>query len=89
MHTAPSVRDAAFAAMRRHAPNIRIDLSGVTFLDAAGLEVLLVTRRQATLAGGELQLVDPARAVMRVLEVTGVDRLLNHNPSTAAAEMAP
>jgi anti-sigma B factor antagonist len=89
MYTAGSVREAALDAMRKHAANIRIDLSGVTFLDSTGLEVLLATRRRATLEGGELQLVDPARTVVRVLEVTGVDRLFNQTPSTPAVEVAP
>jgi len=89
MFTATSVRDAALAAMRKHAANIRIDLSGVTFLDSTGLEMLLATRRRATLGGGELQLVDPARTVMRVLEVTGFNWLVDHSPVTAAADIAP
>ncbi len=75
LNTAQSMRDAALDAMRRHGTNLRIDLSGVTFLDSTGLEVLLATRRRATLEGGQLHLVDPTQAVMRVLEVTGIKHL--------------
>jgi anti-anti-sigma factor len=58
-------------------------------LDATGLEMLLATRRQATLQGGELQLVDPAGAVIRVLEVTGFNRLFNHTPRRSAGRGQP
>jgi anti-sigma B factor antagonist len=89
MYTAQSVRDAALAAMRKHAADIRIDLAGVTFLDSTGLEMLLATRRRATLEGGELQLIDPARTVVRLLEITGLNWLFNQVPSTAAGETGP
>jgi anti-anti-sigma factor len=75
LNTAQSMREAALDAMRHHGTNLRIDLSGVTFLDSTGLEVLLATRRRATLEGGQLHLVDPTQAVMRVLEVTGIKHL--------------
>jgi anti-sigma B factor antagonist len=81
-YTAQSVRNAALDAMREHAANIRIDLSGVTFLDATGLEVLLATRRRAQLEGGQLELLDPTRTVVRVLEVSGVSGLFGRAPST-------
>src|SRR5215210_7499092 len=82
-YTAQSVRNAALDAMREHDADIRIDLSGVTFLDSTGLEVLLATRRRAQLEGGQLELLDPTRTVVRVLEVTGVSRLFGLAPSTA------
>ena len=52
MDTAPKARDAALCAMRQHASTIHIDLSGGTFMDSTGLEVLLATRRHAELEGG-------------------------------------
>jgi anti-anti-sigma factor len=87
--TARSVRDAALNAMRQHSPNIWIDLSGITFLDPTGLEMLLTARLRATLQGGELRLVDPARTMLRVLEVTGVHRSFSRADLIAAAEGTP
>lgn len=80
MCTAESVRDAAFTAITQHHTDVHIDLSAVTFMDSTGLQVLLATRRRAELAGGHLQLVDPTRAVLRVLELTGVDHLFEIEP---------
>ena len=73
--TAPLLRDAGLAATRQHAPIIRFDLSGVTFMDLTGLKALLVTRRRAVRDGVQIHLVGPGRNVMRVLEATGTDRL--------------
>ena len=73
--TAPLVRDAGLAATSQHAPIIRFDLSGVTFMDLTGLDALLATRRRAARDGVQVYLVDPRRSVMRVLEVTRADRL--------------
>jgi anti-sigma B factor antagonist len=85
MVTAPTVRDAAMSAIHRHSPYLHIDLSGVTFMDSTGLEVLLATRRRAEAAGGCLYLEDPSRRVIRVLEVTGVDRLFDIRPAVGGA----
>jgi anti-sigma B factor antagonist len=88
LSTAQAVRDAALRAMRQHGGPLHIDLSGVTFMDSTGLEVLLSTRRRATLSGGQLQLIDPTHAVLRVLEVTGVDRLFQiSRPGPRAAAL--
>jgi anti-sigma B factor antagonist len=75
LSTAPDVREACLNALHQYGPNLRLDLSRVEFLDSTGLEVLLATRRRANLAGGQLELIDPTHAVLRVLEVTGVARL--------------
>src|SRR5688572_29906439 len=72
LSTAPAVREAALSALQQSSTLLDIDLSGVTFMDSTGLEVLLATRRRAELLGGQLRLIDPCQAVLRVLEVTGV-----------------
>ena len=74
MSTAPSVHEAAICAIRLH-PTLDIDLSAVTFMDSSGLHVLLATKKRADIRGGSLRLLHPTPAVMRVLEVTGVDGL--------------
>ncbi len=75
LSTAPLLREAALCALRHHSTTVDIDLSGVPFMDSTGLEVLLATRRRADLDGGRLRLIAPTSAVMRVIEVTGLDRL--------------
>ena len=44
-----------------------IDLSGVTFFDSSALRTFLVARR----ANANLRIINPSRAVRKVLEITG------------------
>ena len=44
-------RDMMLRVMRRHSPSLLLDLSGVSFMDCAGLRALLLTRRLAGMRG--------------------------------------
>ena len=44
-----------------------IDLSGVTFLESITLRIFLVARQR----NSQLRLVNPSKAVVKVLEITG------------------
>jgi anti-sigma B factor antagonist len=56
---------------------VRLDLSGVTFIDCSGLSILLRGLREARRHGHELA-VDPdvSHPVERMIEMTGVGRLV-------------
>ncbi len=75
LSTARLLRETALCALRHHSSTLDVDLSGVPFMDSSGLEALIATRRRAELHGGRLRLIAPTPAVMRVIEVTGLDRL--------------
>jgi anti-sigma B factor antagonist len=53
------------------------DLTEVAFLGSAGLGVLLAGRQQAIDAGTSVWVVAPSRAVLRPIQVTGLEGLLN------------
>ncbi|MGC5385732.1 anti-sigma factor antagonist [Micromonospora chalcea] len=57
-------------------PVLRVDLSGVRLLSAAGVRALVATHLRVRARGGELVLVDPDPVVARVLRVTGLHRVL-------------
>ncbi|QIJ66022.1 STAS domain-containing protein [Streptomyces sp. JB150] len=61
------------------------DLSGVTFLDSAGLTCLIAAYRTARNTGARLALIAPSRPVLDLLRLTGVDRVLDSYPSPEAA----
>jgi len=50
-------------------PELKLDLAGVTELDTAGLQLLLVLKREAQAQGRELRLVNHSQAVVEVLEL--------------------
>lgn len=67
---------AARLLVATHTPHA-VDLSGVSFMDSAGLALLLGLLRQATRAGGGLVVVSPSRPVRLLLELTGVEAMFD------------
>jgi anti-sigma B factor antagonist len=63
-------------------PQVRIDVrcADISFLDSAGLRVLLELNRQAQEAGGTLTLCAPSEVVSRTLDLAGVAELFTVMP---------
>jgi len=53
-----------------------VDMSRTRFCDSAGLNALVGAARQARAEGGEVRLVVTSEAVSRIVELTGVDRVI-------------
>lgn len=62
---------AELTAARR----LLVDLSGVPFLDSAGLGALIGGVRRAREGGGDVAVFGPRPAVARLLHTTGFDRV--------------
>ena len=63
-----------------------VDLSRVSYLDSAGLGMLLETDRDVRRAGGQLRLVIPPRHLAwRLLDVTGTASVLATYPDLESA----
>jgi anti-sigma B factor antagonist len=56
--------------------DVTIDCSELTFLDSAGLNVLVRTSRRLTQAGGRLRLTGANEHVSGVLRITGLEAWL-------------
>ena len=52
---------------------VMIDLSGVTFCDAAGLGMLAKVAARARKAGRPVRLVGPRPPLLRIMRITGLD----------------
>lgn len=52
-----------------------LDLATMTFIDSTGLAVLVEALKRIRSRGGELTLANPTRATLRVLEVSGLNRV--------------
>lgn len=75
---APELRSAlleAAAAANGHG-TVVADLSRTQFCDSSGLHALLAAHKRATAAGGDMLLVIPGNAVLRVFTITGVDHII-------------
>ncbi|MFI2645430.1 STAS domain-containing protein [Streptomyces sp. NPDC018610] len=67
------------------APATVADLSGLTFMDSSGINALISAHQAAQAAGARLSLAAPREAVLRVLQLVGVDTLIPCYPSVEAA----
>ncbi|HEX9337337.1 MAG TPA: STAS domain-containing protein [Pseudonocardiaceae bacterium] len=68
-------------ATSSHAPRTLVfDLTRVSFLGSAGLAVLAHAQTTASDRGDAVAVVANARAVLRPLEVTGLDKVLDVRP---------
>ena len=83
MQSAPRFREALAGALLPGAPLV-LDLSGILFMDSAGLKELARAHRDATAMHSHL-LVIPSSAVTRVLELAGVTTTLTLCPTRTDA----
>ena len=65
--------------------HVVVDLSEVTFIDSTGLSALIVSHRRATTAQTGLHLGGATGTVQRLLELTQLDRHLDHHAALAGA----
>jgi anti-sigma B factor antagonist len=78
------------ALRREHGEHVVLDLSGLRFLDSAGLSLLLRFYLAAEGRGGSAVLAGPLSGeVLYVLQVTHVDRRLPVHPTLDDALAAP
>jgi len=64
---------------------VSVDLSGLTFCDAAGLGVLARIARHAQQAGRQLKLTAARPSLLKIMRITGLDRAFPELVAPAAA----
>jgi len=75
------ISDAANDGVER----LILDLSGIDYLDSAGLGVLMILYGNMKIRGGQLRLVAPGAKVLDVLKLTHTDSILPIDPNLEAA----
>ena len=65
--------------------DIELDCSGLTFVDAAGVGLLVALHTECQARNARLRIISPSRCVIRILELTGLDSLLMAAPGTRAS----
>ncbi len=82
---ADSLRDALLSALNAGALGLVVDLTATTFLDSAGVTALVRASRRAVASETTVRLAVTAPSVLRVLNLVGIDRLLEVHPSVTDA----
>lgn len=81
--TVQALTDALDVAIERDGAGLAVDLSQVEFMGAATLGVLIHARELLRSHGRSLVLRDPSACALQVIELCGLDRLLEHPPDAA------
>lgn len=85
LHSAPQVHTHLAEVIDAGARSVVVDLMGVSFMDSAGLGVLLSASKALRAFGGELVLAADDRRILRVLEITGLERSIHVERSLVEA----
>ena len=82
---AAGLRAALLEAAAHGTRTLVVDMARTQFCDSSGLNVLVRAHKRAQADGGELLLVIPAAAVLRIFALTGIDRVIPNFPSLQEA----
>ena len=80
LHTAPCLRETLAAAVQEQADLVLVHLDEVTFLDSTGLGVLVGAWKAQEGQGRRLELVCSRPEPLKLLRITGLDRVLLVHP---------
>ncbi len=74
--SAPLLRETLVELRPPEVLNVTVDVAGLEFIDSTGLGLLLGTLRRLREAGGTMQISGAQGAVLRVLEITDLDKVI-------------
>jgi len=75
-HTAKTMRESIDAAVVRMNPEVlRLDFSGVGFMDSSGVGLIMGRHRLISQTGGRVEVVNVSANSLRMLRMAGLGRL--------------
>ncbi|GAA4249774.1 STAS domain-containing protein [Dactylosporangium darangshiense] len=83
--TAPELRAYLHRILDDGASTLVVDLSDVGFLDSTTLGVLISVHKRLAEDGGVVELVIPHARLLRIFQITGLDRVFTIRDSLAGA----
>ena len=84
LHTSPQLRDHVLAMVGTSPVRIALDLSQVDFMDSSSLGMLITCLKRVRERDGRLVLLGVSGSPMKVLTLTGLDKIFELVPSAAA-----
>ncbi len=83
--TAWELKPQLMTELQSHGPSLVLDLEAVQFIDSTGLGMLVSILKEVRRAGGSIRLINPNREVLRLLQITGLERLFEIGGPYAAS----
>lgn len=85
IYTAPKVRERLVELIDGGARSVIVNLEGVSFMDSTGLGSLVAGLKRMREQDGRLELVCSRETVLKILQITGLDRVFAVHGSLEAA----
>ena len=85
IYSAPRFKEALLKSIDDGARNIVVDLGKVTFIDSTALGVLVSGAKRVRPQNGTLDIVCRDDNIIRIFEITGLDRIFGIYPERAQA----
>ncbi len=85
MYTAPCLRDELVEAIASGSKKVLVDMTDVSFVDSTVLGLLVQANKRLRAAGGRLAVACGDANVVRVIQLTALDRLFGVYPSRELA----
>ena len=83
--TAPALRDQLDDLLTNGSRRILVNLEGVSFMDSSGLNAIVAAMRGVREVDGEIAVVCTNETILKILAITGIDRLLTVHPTVERA----
>lgn len=75
-HTAPPIREKIDMNIERYKPEIlRLDYSGVTFMDSSGIGLIMGRYKLISSYSGKIEVMNVPRNMAKVVKLSGIERL--------------
>lgn len=76
-HTVEKLRRKADYEIEKHIPRkVIFDFERVSFMDSAGIGLILGRYKNISILGGKLEVVNVSSQVIKILEMSGLSRLI-------------
>ena len=85
VYTAPRLRESIVTAVDAGHTRLIIDVRKVDFLDSTGLGVLVGALKRVRADGGSLDIVCTQERILKIFEITGLDKVFGLHDSVEAA----
>jgi anti-sigma B factor antagonist len=83
--SAPVLRTRLDDLLTSGSRRILVNLEGVSFMDSSGLNAIVAAMRGVREVDGEIAVVCTNETILKILSITGIDRLLTVHPTVDRA----
>lgn len=85
VYTAPKLRETIVAVVDGGHSRLIVDVESVDFLDSTGLGVLVGSLKRVRAEGGSLDIVCTHERILKIFDITGLDKVFGLHSSVDAA----